>query len=120
MSEKYNFEFSINFDPVNQDDINELYKFIEFVEYDHEKIITNTWKLLNLNDSEKYKLPIENLCQKYLEKIIHEVNEYAEDQNYSELILDFLRTYNKEDFMEWFCEKSKDLKTSILIKIRKE
>jgi hypothetical protein len=120
MPEKYNFEFSINFDPTNQDDINELYKFIEFVEYDHEEIITNTWKFLNLSDSESYKLPIENLCNKYLEKIIHEINDYAERHNYSEMILDFLRTYNKEDFEEWFCDKSKAIKTSILIKIRKE
>lgn len=120
MPEKYNFEFSINFDPVNQDDINELYDFIEFVEYDHEKIITNVWSYLILSYNESAQLPIESLCNKHLEKIIHEMNEYAERSNYSEMVLDFLRTYNKEDFVEWFCEKSKAVKTSILIKLRKE
>jgi hypothetical protein len=120
MPEKYNFEFSINLDPSNQDDINELYRFIEFVEYDHEKIICSVWKYLNLTESEMYNLPIENLCQKYINKIISEINEYADAHRYSEMIKDFLRTYNKEDFMEWFCEKSKVVKTSILIKLRKE
>lgn len=120
MPEKYNFEFSINLDPNNKDDVNELYRFIEFVEYDHEKIICSVWNYLNLSESEMYRLPIDNLCQKYIDKIISEMNEYAETHNYSEMIKDFLRTYNKEDFMEWFCEKSKSVKTSILIKLRKE
>lgn len=120
MPEKYNFEFSINLDPVNQDDINELYKFIEFIEYDHEKAICSVWKYLNLTESEVFYLQIENLCQKYIDKIISEINEHADDYNYSEMIKDFLRTYNKEDFMEWFCDKSKVVKTSIILTLRKE
>jgi len=119
MPVKYDFQFSITFDPFySLEDIYELYKFIEFVEYDHEKFITNVWKLLN-PDTNSFQ--VEKFCEHNIPKIISEIEEQLETHEYSELIADFLRTYNKDKLIEWFCEKSKNLRTSILITLlRKE
>lgn len=119
MPVKYDFQFSITFDPFySLEDVYELYRFIEFVEYDHEKFITNVWKLLN-PDTNSFQ--VEKFCEHNIPKIISEIEEQLETHEYSELITDFLRTYNKDKLIEWFCEKSKNLRTSILITLlRKE
>lgn len=119
MPEKYDFEFSINFDPFySLDDIYELYRFVEFVEYDHENFIVNVWKFLN-PDTNSFQ--VEKFCEHNTPKILLEIEEQLDAREYSELIADFLRTYNKDKLIEWFCEKSKDLRSSILIALlRKE
>jgi hypothetical protein len=119
MPEKYDFEFSIKLNPFyNHDDINELYQFIEFVEYDHEKLITDVWSLLK-PDTNPFQL--EKFCEHNNIKIILELERQANIHYYSEMIADFLRTYNKDKLIEWFCKKSKNLRSSILITLlRKE
>jgi len=114
LPKKYNFEFSIKFDLYNQQDINELYKFIEFVEYNHEEFIVNVWKNLNVKPD---SLNIERYCKVNEQKILSEIEEQLTILHVSEMIADFLRTYNKEDLIEWFCKKSEILRTSILIGI---
>jgi hypothetical protein len=118
LPKKYDFEFSIKFDFNNKDEINELYKFVEFVEYDHEKFIVNVWKYLN-PDTNSFQVEI--FCEHNIPNIIREIEDQLEIRDYSELIADFLRTYNKEKLIEWFCEKSVNLRSSILITLlRKE
>lgn len=115
MYEKYDFEFSIKINPFyNQDDINELYEFIEFVEYDHEKFITDIWKFLN-PDTNPFQL--EKFCEHNILKILAGIEEQLETHDYSEMITNFLRTYNKDKIINWFCENSKNLRTSILIEL---
>lgn len=119
MPEKYDFQFSLNFNPFySQDDIDELYNFIEFYEYNHEKFITTTWKYLKPNI---HPFQIKKFCKNNTTKILSEIEEQLETHDYSELIADFLRTYNKDKLIEWFCKKSKELRSSILITLlRKE
>jgi len=119
MPEKYDFEFSITLDPFySKDDIYELYNFIEFIEYDHEKFIVDTWNLLN-PDTNSFK--VEKFCEHNNTEILREIEEQLDTHDFSEMIADFLRTYNKDKLIEWFCKKSKMLRSSILISlIRKE
>ena len=112
LPEKYDFQFSINFDFNSQDEIDELYRFIEFVEYDHENFIVSIWEFLK-PDSNSFQ--IEKFCEHNTLNIMSEIEEQLETRDYSELIADFLRTYNKDKLIEWFCEKSKNLRASILI-----
>jgi hypothetical protein len=94
LQEKYDFEFSLNFTPYNQDDIDELYKFIEFVEYDHEKFITQIWN--HMIKSDGTKLDIETFCKVNEGKILKEIEEQTFTHYYSEMITDFLRTYRSD------------------------
>jgi hypothetical protein len=115
--EKYDFQFSTEFTPYNQQEINELYHFIEFIEYNHEKFIVNVWKYLN-PDSNSFD--VEKFCEHNDIKIISEIEDQLESRYFPELIADFLRTYNKDKLIDWFCEKSKDLYPLILLALRKE
>jgi hypothetical protein len=118
LPEKYGFEFSITYDPFySQNEVDELYNFIEFVEFKHEKFITNIWKFLK-PDLNPFRLEI--FCEQNSPKILREIEEELETTHYSELITDFLRTYDKEKLIEWFCEKSKALYVSILLALREE
>lgn len=117
LNEKYDYEMYLNETPYNQEQINEVYEFVAFIEYDHEKFITTVWKYLNPDTN---KLNIEIFCESNSNKILKEIEEQLETKNYSELIANFLRTYNKEKLIKWFCEKSKNLYTSILITLREE
>jgi len=118
LPEKYGFEFSVKVNPFyNQEDINELFDFIEFVEFKHEKFITDVWKYLN-PDLNSFQL--QKFCEQNIPKILREIEEQLDTHHYSELITDFFRTYDKEKLIEWFCEKSKALYVSILLALREE
>ena len=117
MPEKYDFEFSLNFTPDTQEDINELLQCIEFIEFAHSKFIESVWKYLkpDLNS-----LQFEKYCEQNNLKILSEIESQLESRYFPELITDFLRTYNKENLIEWFCEKSKVLNISIRIALQEE
>lgn len=108
---------SINFDPNSYEDINEVYKFIEFIEYDHEDFVVEVWSFLN---PETNSFQIEKYCEQNKHKIISEIEEQLKSRFFPWLIADFLRTYNKDNIIEWFCEKSKNLRTLIFLSLSKE
>jgi hypothetical protein len=115
MPKKYDFEFSIKFDLFNQEDINELYKFIEFVEYDHEQFMVDTWK--NLKVDNPITLNIKQYCNQNSQTIILELEQRAITSYVSGMIADFLRTNDKENLLRWFCKKSEILRSLILLGI---
>lgn len=108
---------SINFDPNSYEDINEVYKFIEFIEYDHEDFVVEVWSFLN---PETNSFQVEKYCEQNKHKIISEIEEQLKSRFFPWLIADFLRTYNKDNIIEWFCEKSKNLRTLIFLSLSKE
>jgi len=114
---KYDFELSLNADANNQIEINETLELLEFIEYDNVEFIVEVWYYLKPDIN---NLNIENYCKKNEQKIIDEIEEQLSSSNYNWMIADFLKTYGKDDIVGWFCEKSKDLKTNILMKFIKE
>ncbi len=117
IEEVYDHIPSINFDSDNYDEINEVYKFIEFIEYDHEDFIIEVWSFLN---PEANSFQVEKYCEQNKHKIISEIEEQLSSRFFPWLIADFLRTYNKDNIIEWFCEKSKNLRSLILLSISEE
>lgn len=118
LPEKYDFQFSLNIIPYNQDEINELYEFLEFVEFKHEKFITDIWKYLKPRESNWFQ--IQKFCEHNIPKIMKEIEEQLDAHYFNELIVDFLRTYDKDKLVKWFCEKSELLDTAIILTLRKE
>jgi len=108
---------SISFDPNSYEEMNEVYKFIEFIEYDHEDFIVEVWSFLN---PEINSFQIEKYCEQNKYKIISEIEEQLKSRFFPWLITDFLRTYNKDNIIEWFCERSKNLRTLIFLSLNKE
>jgi len=108
---------SISFDPNSYEEINEVYKFIEFIEYDHEDFVVEVWSFLN---PETNSFQVEKYCEQNKHKIVSEIEEQLKSRFFPWLIADFLRTYNKDNIIEWFCEKSKNLRTLIFLSLSKE
>ena len=117
IKEVYDYVPPVTHDVDSYEDINEVYGFIEFIEYNHEDFIVEVWSFLKPNIK---SFQIENYCEQNNQKIISEIEEVLFSLYFSRLIADFLRTYNKNDIIDWFCEKSKNIRSLILLSLIEE
>lgn len=112
--EEYDFKFSINLDILTDTDIDNVLKFVEFIEYDNVLFLSLVWEMLKVN---LIKINVETFCNFNQDKIIKEVEEQLETHHQSELISNFLRTYYKEKFIKWFIRETERSKTFIQLEI---
>ena len=110
----YDFIPSITVDTNSTKDVESVLKFLEFIEYDHEDFIIEVWTFLK---PETNPFHLEKYCEQNKIKIVSEIEEQLSSRDFPWMIADFLRTYNKEDITAWFCEKSKNLRSAILLKL---
>lgn len=116
IEEKHDYSPSVIVDVVSEEAIFNVLKLLEFIEYDHEEFIIDVWKFLK-PDSNSFQ--IEKFCEQKGNEIVLEIEEQSGTRYMPELITNFLRTNNKENILDWFCEKSKDLRISILIELER-
>lgn len=112
ISEVYDFEFPTKLDIYNINDINELYHFIEFLEFDNVSFISRVWKYLG---KDLKNLDIEKFCISNSIKIIKEVEDQIQSYDFNKTITLFLRTYYKDKFIEWFIRQTKNSKIEIML-----
>ncbi|MGD2072145.1 MAG: hypothetical protein PVG65_01480 [Candidatus Thorarchaeota archaeon] len=110
IEEVYDFTFPINLDINTKNDIKEFYDFLEFLEYNNIKYISNVWKFL---DIDIMKVDIKKYCEENFNSVIKESERQIESHDLNELISTFLRTYMKERFIEWFVKVSIQSKIEI-------
>jgi hypothetical protein len=103
-----------NVDINSDEDITNILNFIQFIEYDHEEFILGIWEYLNPETNLKN---FRNYCEQNGNKIILEIEEQLETKSFPKLTADFLRTYNKDDMIQWFCDRSERLNTAISLRI---
>jgi len=115
IKERYDFIFPEKVKIEDVGDTQEVLQLIKFLEYDNEEFIVNVWKYLK---PETNSFQFKNYCEQNGNKIILEIEEQSDTRSYPKLIANFLRTYNKDDMIEWFCEQSERLNTAILLGIR--
>jgi hypothetical protein len=115
VKERYDFIFPETVKIEDVEDTSDVISLIKFLEYDNEEFITNVWRYLK---PETDWIQFENYCEQNGNKIISEIEEQSDTRSYPKLIADFLRTYNKDDMIEWFCEQSERLNTAILLVLR--
>jgi hypothetical protein len=111
---KYDFEFSRKFDLYNQQHIDAIYEFIEFVEYNNELFLIKIWKNFKVDVN---SFNIEQYCKQNSQEIILQIEKESMQRYMPEMIADFLRTNDKENLLQWFCEKSEILRAPILAEI---
>jgi hypothetical protein len=110
MEEVYGYQFPEN--PVYDTDetIAEMFKFIEFVEYDNLTLLRYVWKYLD----DILKVDIDKYVQENGKTIIDELtNQSNLLVTLTENVSVFLRTYNKAEMLEWFIDRSKRNKINI-------
>lgn len=115
--DEYDFEFPEKPVVKTKEDVQDIYKFLEFIEYDSENFLVNVWKNINVDLASKR---LSQVCEENMDKIIDEVDDQSALQTYPELVSIFLRTYLKEDLFRWFCNQTKSQETTITARIMKE
>jgi len=97
ISEVYDFEFPENIDLYTQNDLNNMYSFLKFLEYDNVDFISSVWKFLGIDIM---TIDIKKYCFENKMKLILEIEDQIETHELNEIIILFLRTYYK--ITEWF------------------
>jgi hypothetical protein len=113
----YDYLSPVNVDINSDEDVTNILNFIQFIEYDHEEFILGIWEYLKPETNLK---SFQNYCEQNGNKIISEIEEQLDTKAFPKLIANFLRTYNKDDMIQWFCDRSERLNTAILLRIREE
>lgn len=115
ISEIYDWEFSDEWKLVDtQYQQEQMYKFIEFLEFNNYRFLSYVWKFLFEDITQLAKIDINKYCKSNVTKIIRETEEQIETHPDNELITFFLRTYYKEKYIEWFIIMSKRYKFEII------
>ena len=114
ISEVYDFEFFAKPETDTDYEIEQIMLFIEFLEYDNYRFLSYVWKFLN---QDLQTLDIEKYCNSNAMKIIKETEEQLETHPQTESITNFLRTYYKEKFIEWFVKNTENAKIMIILEI---
>lgn len=96
--EVYNFEFSplLTFD--EEKDIDEFFKFIEFLEYDYLDIIA---EIISGLDIDLLKKDTNKFLRQNIYKIYNNINKLIINKKINVLISIFLRTNNKEELLSF-------------------
>ena len=109
----YDYVFPMNLDFNDEDQISDLYKFLEFLEFDYFSFLSGLWKLLSVNLK---SLDIASYCDLNSDLVISKVEEVLKNQVFSRLVLIFLRTYIKENMVKFIIEKSINSRMIIFLK----
>jgi hypothetical protein len=112
--EVYDFEFPETIDITTDEDIDKVFEFVEFLEYDNILFLSFIWEMLKVDIM---KVDIKLICESKENIIIHEVEEQLQTHHQSELVTLFLRTYYKSKFIEWFTRESERSKVEIKLAI---
>lgn len=114
ISEVYDFEFFAKPETDTDYEIEQIMLFIEFLEYDNYRFLSYVWRFLN---QDLQTIDIEKYCNANAMKIIKETEEQLETHPQTGSITNFLRTYYKEKFIEWFVKNTEQAKIMIILEI---
>lgn len=114
VEELYGYEFPYRIDLTERRNIQDTFKFIEFVEFDHIAFLADIWKEMSVDIR---VIDIENFARKNADQIVTQVELHLDDIAYSQLINLFLRTINKEDLIEFIIVKTSISKMDIVLEI---
>jgi len=114
ISEVYDFEFFAKAETDTDYEIEQMMLFIEFIEYNNYRFLSYVWRFLN---QDLQTIDIEKYCNTNAMKIIKETEEQLETHPQTESITNFLRTYYKEKFIEWFVKNTEKAKIMIILEI---
>ena len=95
--EQYDYEFPENISIENQDDIDDVYNFLKFLEFNHIDFLASVWRILGAdlrNDD------LQKFCEENDSFVIETIEHESDSQNIRGLSSIFLRTYNKADMID--------------------
>lgn len=112
IAEEYDFQFIKNLQILSNIEVNQIYEFLEFLEFNNENFLSYIWSSLDIN-SLKSNEQIKNYCIEKSFLILEKIDKSLFFLN--QLIISFLGTYIK--LITWFIKNSIKNRTSILFNI---
>jgi len=113
----HDFEFAYKPDIKDDNDVENILDLVKFIEYDCEKLIIGIWKYIR-PDSSRVNFVL--YCEQNKDKIFSELEEQIETHDFNPFITDFLKTYEGDKMIKWFCKQSERYETAIKIERLKE
>jgi hypothetical protein len=110
----YSFVFPNNVEPDNQQEVEQIYSFLEFVEYNHINFLSKLWIILN---EDLNKINITNFCHNNIDKILYTIDELIEITNLTVLVDLFLKIYDKKHMLEFIIKKTEYSKPLVILAI---
>jgi hypothetical protein len=112
--EVYNFEFLPAPDLDHQLAMNNVYDLIKFLNYDYIEFFGDVWRYLK---TDLRKVDVKKFCEKNSDQVIIEIEDQLKSRDLSEMVSLFLRTYIKDDLMDWFITSTEKQKMLIYLRI---
>ena len=117
VNEVYEYEFLPHPKLDHQIHMNNVYDLIKFLNYDYVDFFGDVWRYLK---ADLKKIDIQKFCEKNSEKIIIEIEDQLNSRDLSEMVSLFLRTYNKDNMIDWFIKSTIKKKMLIYLRILEE
>jgi len=110
LNEIYEIEYTLSADAI-EDDVNDVFDFVEFLEYDYVGFISDVWKFMDVD----LRSDIRSFCMRNADKILKVIEDQLETHYLSSLITLFLRTYNKDGLIMLFIKMTETAKMLITL-----
>jgi hypothetical protein len=117
VKEVYEFEFLPTPELEHQLQMNNVYDLIKFLNYDYVDFFGDVWRYLK---TDLKKVDIDRFCVNNGDKIINEIEDQLNSRDLSEMVSLFLRTYNKDNLIDWFIKSTEKKRMLIYLRIMKE
>jgi len=117
VKEVYSYEFLPFPDLDSQIDMNNIYDLIKFLNYDYIDFFGDVWRYLK---TDLKRTNIKKFCEKNSVNIMIEIEDQLKSIDLSEMVSLFLRTYIKDDLIDWFIRLTEKQKMLIYLKILEE
>ena len=113
ITEEYNFEFPWSIDLLTEDSVNQIYILIEFIEFNHVKFFAELMKPYNFDFRNGNVKEFIELNYTAIERDIEVIS-----RNVPKIISEFLRTYNKDDMVNWLVSRIEKSRMMILLTMK--
>lgn len=115
INQVYEIEYTLSDQPTTEE-VDDVYKFLEFIEYDYLNFISDVWKFMDVD----LRSDIRTFCMRNGDKIMEIIDDQIDSHYLSPLITTFLRTYNKDDLLMLFIKMTEKAKMLIVLKNEEE
>jgi len=118
VKEVYEYEFLPFPELDNQVDMNNVYDLIKFLNYNYIGFYADVWRYqrgINLKT-----INVKKYCKEHSDMIIIELEDQLHSRDLSEMVSLLLRTYNKDNLIDWFIKSTEKNKMLIYLRIMEE
>ena len=117
VKEVYDYEFLPHPQLEHQLQMNNVYDLIKFLNFDYVDFFGDVWRYLK---TDLKKTNVKQFCEKNSEKIIIEIEDQLNSRDLSEMVSLFLRTYIKDNLIDWFIKSTEKQKMLIYLRIMED